>query len=92
MTPLLTAKPERRKAGVSLASFDERASERKAAGVIRGRCCWPAAGLWTGPHRVPPERLSDAEQLGWSRATLDSAAVPAETGCRVRPEPDASQT
>ncbi len=41
---------------------------------------WQAAGVWAGLHRVLLERLSDAGQLDWSRASLDSAAVAAKRG------------
>lgn len=38
------------------------------------------AGVWTRLHRVLLERLSDAGQLDWSRASLDSTAVAAKKG------------
>jgi transposase len=41
---------------------------------------WQAAGVWTRLHRALLERLSDAGQLDWSRASLDSAAVAAKRG------------
>ena len=41
---------------------------------------WQAAGVWTRLHRVLLERLSEAGQLDWSRASLDSAAVAAKKG------------
>ena len=41
---------------------------------------WQAADVWSGLHRVLLERLSDDGQLDWSRASLDSAAVPAKRG------------
>ena len=41
---------------------------------------WQQAGVWTGLHRVLLERLSDAGQLDWSRAALDSATVAAKRG------------
>jgi transposase len=41
---------------------------------------WHEAGVWAGLHRVLLERLSDAGQLDWSRASLDSAAVAAKRG------------
>ena len=40
---------------------------------------WQQAGVWAGLHRVLLERLSDAGHLDWSRASLDSASVPAKT-------------
>lgn len=45
---------------------------------------WQKAGVWAGLHRVLLERLSDAGQLDWSRASLDSAAVAAKKGA-LRP-------
>lgn len=41
---------------------------------------WQAVGVWVRLHRVLLERLSDEGQLDWSRASLDSAAVPAKRG------------
>ena len=45
---------------------------------------WHEAGVWAGLHRVLLERLSDAGHLDWSRASLDSASVPAKKGA-LRP-------
>ena len=41
---------------------------------------WQQAGVWAQLHRVLLERLSDAGQLDWSRASLDSASVAAKRG------------
>ncbi len=41
---------------------------------------WQEAGVWAGLHRVLLERLADAGQLDWSRASLDSASVAAKRG------------
>ena len=41
---------------------------------------WQEAGVWAGLHRVLLEQLADAGQLDWSRASLDSASVPAKRG------------
>ena len=41
---------------------------------------WQEAGVWVELHRVLLERLSDAGQLDWSRASLDSASVAAKRG------------
>ena len=52
----------------------------------RGRLCWrrlrdwQAAGVWDRLHRVLLERLAAADELDWSRASLDSAAVAAKRG------------
>ena len=45
---------------------------------------WQEAGVWAGLHRLLLERLSDAGQLDWSRASLDSASVAAKRGA-MRP-------
>ena len=41
---------------------------------------WHEAGVWIRLHRALLERLSDAGQLDWSRASLDSATVAAKRG------------
>ena len=41
---------------------------------------WHGAGVWSRLHRVLLERLSDAGQLDWSRASLDSASIGAKRG------------
>jgi transposase len=41
---------------------------------------WQAAGVWASLHRVLLERLHGAGKLDWSRASLDSASVPAKRG------------
>ena len=41
---------------------------------------WHQMGVWARLHRVLLERLSDAGQLDWSRASLDSATVAAKRG------------
>lgn len=41
---------------------------------------WQAAGVWTRLHQVLLGRLYEAGQLDWSRASLDSASVPAKKG------------
>lgn len=46
---------------------------------------WQEAGVWARLHRVLLERLQAAEQIDWSRASLDSASVPAPGGA---PKPD----
>ena len=43
---------------------------------------WHRAGVWAALHRVLLERLESAGQLDWSRASLDSASVPAKKGAR----------
>jgi transposase len=43
---------------------------------------WQAAGVWARLHRVLLERLHGADKLDWTRASLDSASVPAKRGAR----------
>ncbi len=50
---------------------------------------WQQAGVWKWLHRVLLQRLQDAGQIDWERASLDSARVPAPGGAnrpaRIRP-------
>jgi transposase len=39
---------------------------------------WQGAGVWTRLHQVLLERLHAAGEIDWSRASLDSASVPAK--------------
>lgn len=41
---------------------------------------WQEAGVWEGLHRALLDRLGTADQIDWSRASLDSASVPAPGG------------
>src|SRR4051812_17229193 len=41
---------------------------------------WQAAGVWRHLHQWLLNRLGDADQIDWSRASLDSASVPAKRG------------
>ena len=43
---------------------------------------WQRAGLWHRLHTVLLERLEAADQLDWSRASLDAASVPAKRGAK----------
>lgn len=45
---------------------------------------WHDAGVWAALHRALLERLADADKLDWSRASVDSATVPAPGGA-LRP-------
>jgi transposase len=38
---------------------------------------WHEAGVWRRLHRVLLDRLGKADRIDWSRASLDSASVPA---------------
>jgi transposase len=41
---------------------------------------WQEAGVWKELHRVLLDRLGEAEEIDWERASLDSASVPAKRG------------
>jgi transposase len=41
---------------------------------------WQEAGVWRRIHQVLLDRLGEADQIDWSRASLDSASVPAPGG------------
>lgn len=41
---------------------------------------WQVAGVWARLHQVLLERLHAAGEIDWSRASLDSASVPAKKG------------
>ena len=43
---------------------------------------WHEAGVWRRLHQVLLERLADADQLDWSRASVDSFTVPAVGGAK----------
>ena len=43
---------------------------------------WQAGGVWDRLHRPLLDRLGDADQIDWSRASLDSASIPAKRGAR----------
>src|SRR5215203_7022476 len=43
---------------------------------------WQEAGVWDRLHRELLDRLGEADQIDWSRASLDSASVPAKRGVR----------
>src|SRR5215210_2136533 len=46
---------------------------------------WQQAGVWERLHRVLPNRLGEADQIEWERASLDSASIPAKKGAE-KPE------
>src|SRR5689334_8904484 len=50
---------------------------------------WQRAGVWQRLHQALLQRLQDAGQIAWERASLDSASVPAPGGAkrqaRIRP-------
>ena len=41
---------------------------------------WQAAGVWDALHRPLLDRLGEADRIDWSRASLDSASLPAKRG------------
>src|SRR5215468_1705883 len=41
---------------------------------------WQHAGVWKRLHHRALQQLADADKLDWSRASLDSASVPAKRG------------
>jgi transposase len=43
---------------------------------------WQQAGVWERLHRTFLERLSLADQIDWSRASIDSGSVPAPRGAQ----------
>src|SRR5918998_3899743 len=67
----------------------------KEMGCGSGMTCWRRlkewheAGVWKRLHRVLLDRLGEADRIDWSRASLDSAALPAPGGAkrpgRIRP-------
>jgi transposase len=43
---------------------------------------WQQAGVWRRLEHELLQRLSDADQIDWSRASIDSTSVPAKRGAR----------
>jgi transposase len=43
---------------------------------------WQEAGVWRELHRVLLERLGEADEIDWERASLDSASVAAKRGAK----------
>src|SRR5687767_4373520 len=41
---------------------------------------WQEAGVWRALHRELLDRLGEADRIDWSRASLDSASIPAKRG------------
>src|SRR6187549_15042 len=41
---------------------------------------WQDAGVWHRLHTVLLDKLGEADQIDWSRASLDSATIPAKRG------------
>src|SRR5215207_4182360 len=45
---------------------------------------WQEAGVWEGLHRTLLDRLGIADEIDWSRASVDSRLVPAKRGAKLR--------
>jgi transposase len=43
---------------------------------------WEEAGVWRRLHRVLLDRLGEADEIDWERASLDSASVTAKRGAK----------
>ena len=43
---------------------------------------WQDAGVWDRLHQALLDRLGEADRIDWSRASLDSASVPAKRGAK----------
>ena len=43
---------------------------------------WQEAGVWDRLHHALLDRLGEAGQIDWSRASLDSASIPAKRGAK----------
>lgn len=60
----------------------------KEMGCGSGSTCWrrlrdwQEVGVWRDLHRVLLDRLGKAGKIDWSRASLDSASVPAKRGAK----------
>jgi len=39
---------------------------------------WQLAGVWKKLHKLLLDKLNDAGEIGWSRASVDSATIPAK--------------
>src|SRR5687767_4746020 len=52
---------------------------------------WQRAGVWRRLHETLLNWLGDADAIDWSRASLDSASVPAKRGPEDRAEADGSR-
>jgi len=60
----------------------------KEMGCGSGMTCWrrlrdwQEAGVWQKIHQALLDRLGESDQIDWSRASLDSASVPAPGGAK----------
>jgi transposase len=46
----------------------------------RRLCEWQEAGVWERLHKALLDRLGEVDRIGWERASLDSASIPAKRG------------
>jgi transposase len=46
---------------------------------------WHEAGVWERLHLILLDRLGEADQIDWERASVDSASIPAKRGA-TKPE------
>jgi transposase len=66
----------------------------KEMGCGSGMTCWRRlkewheAGVWKRLHWALLDRLGETDEIDWSRASLDSASVPAPGGRKDRAESD----
>jgi transposase len=44
---------------------------------------WQAAGVWDALHQALLDRLGEADQIDWSRASVDAAMTPAKKGANA---------
>jgi len=51
-----------------------------AVGAPRRLRDWQAAGAWARLHHAFLDQLGEADQIDWSRASLDGASLPAKKG------------
>jgi transposase len=60
----------------------------KEMGCGSGSTCWrrlrdwQEAGVWEELHRILLDRLGEADEIDWERASLDSASVSAKRGAK----------
>jgi transposase len=57
------------------------------SGLTCWRCLreWQEAGVWKPLHQRHLDRLGEADQIDWDRASLDSASVPTPGGQQTDP-------
>jgi transposase len=53
---------------------------------------WQKSGVWWRVHRILLDHLGRANLIDWSRASLDSASIPAKRGREDRSQPPGSRS